>query len=87
MVGIVNEFWLTPGWTTTQSVHIELQLYNKNGTCLLWEQGIQVDHIRFIGLRSSTAFEGIIQEALDKAFAQAIEPFETDEFQQKVSGN
>ena len=85
--GKVNEFWLTPSWTTTQSIRIELKLYNKKGTRLLWEKGIQAEHSQFVGLWSSAAFEEIIQKALDKALTQAIKAFESDGFQQKVFGN
>jgi len=87
LVGEINEFWLTPSWTTTQSIRIELKLYNEKGTALLWEKGIQVKHSQFVGLWSSAAFEEVLQKALDKALDQAIKAFESDEFQQTVFGN
>lgn len=87
LIGKVNEFWLTPSWTTTQSIRIELKLYNEKGTRLVWEKEIHVEHSQFVGLWSSDAFEEIIQKALDKTSARAIKEFESDEFQQKVSDN
>jgi hypothetical protein len=85
--GEVNEFWLTPSWTTKHLIRVQLKLYNKEGNRLLWEKEIRAQHSEFVGLWSSATFEEVIKKALDKSLHQAAKEFVSDEFQQKVSEN
>ena len=85
--GEVNEFWLTPSWTTKHVIRLQLKLYNKEENHLFWEKEILSEHSEFVGLWSSAAFEEIIKKALDKALDQAIKEFDSDEFQQMISDN
>jgi hypothetical protein len=82
--GEIQTFLLAVAWNTCQMIDVQLRLRDQAGKEVLWAKAIRADQTKFIGLYNAREFEAVIQQALDKALAQAVAECASDDFQQKV---
>lgn len=82
--GGIEKFWLDMYMATWHLVEISVSLWN-NSDEVLWEGLFEGEETNVLWLGLSGEFEKVIRQALDKALAQAVVDFSSDDFAEQLS--